>query len=46
MTTQEWLIIKRHVPNYFTCIYMWAGVVLGSLTGAILLETIIKMIGQ
>jgi len=25
---------------------MWAGVVLGSLTGAILLETIIKMIGQ
>jgi hypothetical protein len=46
MTTQEWLIIKRHIPNYFVCGYMWTGVVIGSLTGAILLDTILKMIGQ
>jgi hypothetical protein len=46
MTTQEWQLIKKYTPNYFTCVYTWVGVILGSLVGVILLESIIRMIGQ
>ena len=46
MTTQEWQLIKKYTPNYFNCVYTWSGVLLGSLVGAILLEFILRMLGQ
>jgi len=46
MTTQEWQTIKKYMPNYFTCSYTWSGVVLGAISGVVLLESIIKLIGQ
>jgi len=46
MTTQEWQTIKKYMPNYFTCGYLWSGITLGAISGVVLLETIIKLIGQ
>ena len=46
MTMQEWQLIRKYTPNYFTCKYTWSGVILGSFVGVILLESIIRMIGQ
>ena len=46
MTTQEWQTIKKYMPNYFTCVHVWAGIALGSIAGVLLLESIIRMIGQ
>jgi hypothetical protein len=43
MSPQDWSVIRRHVPNYLTCPYMWAGIILGSVSGVILLETILHM---
>jgi len=41
MSRQDWSLISRHVPNYFVCPYMWAGVLFGSVAGVVLLETIL-----
>jgi len=46
MTTQEWQLIKKYMPNYFSCVYTWSGIALGSIFGVILLESIIKLLGQ
>jgi hypothetical protein len=46
MTTQEWQLIRKYMPNYFTCKYTWTGVLLGSLVGVMLLESIMKLIGK
>ena len=46
MTTQEWQTIKKYMPNYFSCVYLWSGVTLGAIGGVILLESIIRVIGR
>jgi len=43
MSRQEWSVIRRHVPNYFACPYVWAGIMLGSVTGVVLLEILLKL---
>jgi hypothetical protein len=43
MSFQEWTLLRRHLPDYFTCAYVWIGLVAGAVSGSILTEILINI---
>jgi hypothetical protein len=44
VSTQEWQCIKNTVPNFMAWPEVWIGCIVGSVSGVLLLETILNFI--